>query len=122
MIKESNPMRWMGKQMGEITDLVEVEEKAEEHLDTLLNELYEANEKRRELDRLRELQEEERCTKSFFNKLKGGHRKEEIFALTEEQIDEETEEKKEVEYSRLEDLQRIATNFYKELWKKKNSE
>ena len=115
MIRESNPRRWMGKSMEEITELKELEEKADAHMEELLEARYEINEQRRRtaknLEMLREVQEDERGTKSFFGKMKVAHSKEEIFALIEEQIDPETEEKVEVEYRELTDLQRIATDF-----------
>ena len=44
MIRRSNPKRWMGKSMGEIMELKEIEEKAAEQLDKLLEERHENNE------------------------------------------------------------------------------
>jgi len=66
---------------------------------------------------LREVQEEERGTRSFFSKLKQAHRKEEIFALIEVKVNKETDEKIENERTKKEDIQRVATSFYKDLWR-----
>ena len=67
---------------------------------------------------LREVQEEERGTRSF-SKIKRAHRQEEIFALIEEVVNRETDEKIEIERTEKKDIQRVATGFYKELWKKR---
>ena len=65
-------MNWMG--IGEIDRLEEVEEKAEIFLDKLIEEREEADEKRRRLEKnmtiLREVEEEERSSRFFFNKIK----------------------------------------------------
>ena len=123
MIRESNPMKWMGKRMGEEMDLREMEEKAEDHLDKLLEELNEGNAKKRRIEKnlemLRQIQEEERTSKSFFNKIKNVYHSQEIHTLIEEYTEKDTEEKREVERRETTDLQRIATTFYKDLWKKR---
>ena len=62
---------------------------------------------------LREVQEEDRGTRSFFSKLKRAHRQEEIFALIEEVVNRETDEKIEIERTEKKDIQRVATGFYK---------
>ena len=47
MLRESNTMRWMEKQVGEITELAEVEEKESEHLDKLVDERDEGDGRKR---------------------------------------------------------------------------
>jgi exonuclease III len=123
MLRESNTVRWMGKQVGEITDLVEVEEKAADHMDKLVEEREEGDGRKRRAEKnieiLREMQEEERGTRSFFSKMKRAHRKEEIFALMEVVGKTDTDEKIEEERTEKKDIQRVATDFYKDLWKKR---
>jgi hypothetical protein len=123
MLREANTMRWMGKKVGEITVLEELEEKASDHLDKLLEERDEGDGRKRRAEKnveiLREVQEEERGTRSFFGKLKQAHKKEEIFSLMEEVVNRETDEKIEVERTEKEDIQRVATGFYKTLWQKR---
>ena len=90
MLRESNTPKWLKKQVGEITALAEVEEKAADHLDKLVEERDEGDERKRRTEQnveiLREVQEEDRGTRSFFSKLKRAHRQEEIFALIEEVV------------------------------------
>ena len=123
MIRESNPKRWMGKSINEIEDMNELHEKATEQLDKLLDERNENNEKKRRveknLNRLKEIDEEDRATSGFFGKMKVAHKKEEIYALIEEQINKLSKEKEDVERRDPKDLQRVATEFYKELWGKR---
>jgi hypothetical protein len=123
MLRASNTMRWMGKQVGEITALAEVEEKAADHLDKLMEERDEGDGRKRRAEKnieiLREVQEEERGSKSFFSKLKRPHRREEIFALMEETVNKDTDEKIEIERTEKTDKERVATGFYKDLWKKR---
>jgi hypothetical protein len=125
MLRESNTVRWMEKQVGEITELAELEEKATTHLDELLEKRDEGDARKRRAERnveiLREVQEEERGSRSFFNKLKRAHKKEEIFALMEEVRNKDTDEKIEMERTEKKDIQRVATGFYKDLWNKQAS-
>ncbi len=84
--------------------------------------LAEAPRKRRaekNVEILREVQEEERASKSFFRKLKRPYRREEIFALMEQVTVKDTDEKIEIERTEKKDKERVATGFYKELWKKR---
>ena len=119
MLRKSNTMMWMGKKIGEIDRLEEVEEKAEMYLDKLIEEREEGDEKRRRVERnmeiLREVEEDERSTRSFFGRLKKAHQKEEIFAL----VEATGSEAGEVERRGKKDIQRIATTYYKELWSKR---
>jgi hypothetical protein len=69
---------------------------------------------------LREVQEEERGSRSFFSKLKRAHKKEEIFALMEEVRNKDTDEKIEMERTEKKDIQRVATGFYKDLWNRRH--
>ena len=98
--------------MGEITALAEVEEKAADHLDKLVEESDEEDERKRRTEQnveiLREVQEEEKGTRSF-SKIKRAHRQEEIFALIEEVVNRETDEKIEIERTEKKDIQRVAT-------------
>jgi hypothetical protein len=123
MLRESNTPKWMQKKVSEITSLAEVEEKAANHLDKLIEERDEGDARKNRLEKniemLREVQEEERGTRNFFNKLKQAHRREEIFALIEVEVNKDTDEKIETERTEKADIQRVATNFYKDLWKKR---
>ena len=71
------------------------------------------------MQRLREVQQEERNTRIFFSKLKQTYRKEEIYTLIEEEVDKDTGEEIETERTEKADIQRVTTNFYKDLWKKR---
>ena len=128
MLRKSNTMRWMGKRIEEITDLEEIEIKGEAFLGELLRLREEMDGRRRKIniaiEKLKELEEDERCTKSFFAMVKPSHKKEEIFSLMEEQKDSEwdyamTGEKREIERRDQEGRVGVATEFYKELWKKR---
>ena len=109
--------------VGDLSDLRELERKAEEELDKLLEERQEANERRRQVERdleaLREVQEEERSTKSFSSKLWSAYKKEDMFALVEEKEDPDTREKEEIEHREIDELKRIAAKFYQDLWSRR---
>ena len=72
-------------------------------------------EEKRNMEILREVEEDERSTRSFFGRLKKAHQKEEIFAL----VEATGSEAGEVERRGKKDIQRIATTYYKELWSKR---
>jgi hypothetical protein len=123
MLRKSNTMRWMGRQVGEITRLTEVEEKAADYLDKLLEERDEGDARKRRteknLETLRDVQEEERSSRGFFGKLKTTYKKEEIFALVETVKKKGTDEEIEVERRDKKEIKRIVTDFYRDLWKKR---
>ena len=123
LIRKSNTMEWMGKRIHEITDWEELENRSVEHLDKLLEEREVMDDRKRRveasIERLRKIEEEDRHCKGFFAKLRPTYKKEEIFALVEEKEDRETGEKVETEKRDLTDMKRIATGFYKDLWKKR---
>ncbi len=81
VLRKSNTNRWMVKQVGEITLLTEVQAKAENHLDKLLEEREGGHERRwrveRNLEIRKGIEEEERGTRSFFAKLTPQYRREE---------------------------------------------
>jgi hypothetical protein len=123
MLRESNTPKWMQKRVSEITSLAEVEEKASKYLDKLIDERDEGDARKirleKNIERLREVQQEERNTRSFFSKLKQKYRKEEIYTLIEEEVDKDTGEEIETERTEKADIQRVTTNFYRDLWKKR---
>lgn len=101
--------------------MAELKRKANIHLNKLMGEREEEDERKRRLKKkleiLEQVQEDEKCTRSFFSKIKLFKQKEEISSL----VDEEKKGDKviEVEYKDTLNLKRIATNFYKDLWKKR---
>ena len=120
LLRSSRYQKGMVKEMNEETDIAELEKKAEARLDELLEERDNEDESKRKVERLlkkmEEIKEDERCTKSFFDKFKTINKAEKIECL----LDEEKEKKEEV--TDLEGLMKIATNFYKDLWKKRKTD
>ena len=123
MLRDSHTNQWTGKKIHEITDLKELEIDAERELDRLLEEREDNNVKKIQLEKkiqmLHQVQDDDRPTKSFFKKIEARHTKEEIFALMEETINKDTGEKTATEKRDQKDLEKIASDFYKELWSKR---
>ncbi len=61
------------------------------------------------IERLREVQQEERNTRIFFSKLKQTYRKEEIYTLIEEEVDKDTGEET---YAFMKSIIIRAASFY----------
>ena len=113
MLRKSNKTDgWGNKWVGLLT---EVQVKAEDHLDKLLEEREGGDERRwrveRNLEILKGIEEEERGTRSFFAKLTPQYGREEISSLIEVVTDKKTDEKKEIERKKKHEIKRIATAF-----------
>ena len=108
LIKKSNPTSWLGQTLEQTIDLQILEEKASTYLDKLIDQRDELNERKRnirsKIAALQAIKEGERIKPSFFQKMKTNHKKEEIYAL----IDENDTGK---ETRVPEEIKKIATKF-----------
>ena len=110
----------------------ELHRKADEHLNVLLRRRDEDDERGRRLEKnlekMRQINEDEKGTKYFYKKISMDNKEEVIEALVEEEDSEdegywrEEEEKKENEETEdQEEKKEIARKFYERLWRKRKT-
>ena len=91
LITKSNPISWLGQTLEQPIELSNLEEKATTHLENLIDQRDELNERkimiRKKLEAMKAIKEGERIQPSFFKQMKTNHTKEEIFALEEDNED-----------------------------------
>ena len=133
MIRETRVERWTGKKMNEI-GLEELHQKADRRLHELMKARDEANERtkilEKNLQKMEQIDNDEKGTKYFYQKIKMDYKKEKIEALKredesdqeeeEEMREDEDEEKEEEKDTRdMEEMKEIARRFYERLWRKR---
>ena len=122
MLNETKVWKWMGKSMGEIDDWVELDRQANRWLSELLKmrEKSDDNKIRSKeiLDRLEEIDKDEKNSRMFFDRIKLDKKKEEIEML-EERIEGEDGEEKCMERRDGKGTGRVIRSFYEELWSKR---
>jgi hypothetical protein len=111
--------------MGMIDNLKMLDMMGNEYLDTLKEERFEGDERRRkvaqEIDRIQDLRDDERCTSRFYGRTKMYNKKEEIRILIETiENKEDKKEKTKIERNKQGDIVRVAKLFYEDLWKKRD--
>ena len=91
LITKSNPISWLGQTLEQPIELSNLEEKATTHLENLIDQRDELDERkimiRKKLEAMKAIKEGERIQPSFFKQMKTNHTKEEIFALKEDNED-----------------------------------
>merc|ERR1712194_795739 len=129
MLREAKAEAWLGKKMSEV-EVEEVHKKAEEHLRTLIRKRDEGDERekrlKKNLEKMKQIDEDERGTKYFYQRVRMENKRETIEGLIREpdSEDEEEEEKKEGEDEETKDpekMKEIAKNFYERLWRKRKT-
>ena len=129
MLREAKAEAWLGKKMSEV-EVEEVHKKAEEHLRTLIRKRDEGDERekrlKKNLEKMKQIDEDERGTKYFYQRVRMENKRETIEGLIREpdSEDEQEEEKKEGEDEETKDpekMKEIAKNFYERLWRKRKT-
>ena len=135
LLLEAKAERWMGKKMSEMTSMKELNVKAMKHLYKLIKERDDMDERKQkiqeEIQRLKEINEDERNTRMFFERTKTS-RKQEMIEELEEEIEESEEKGKRKQKKKknmkkeksktndIEEMKGIAKRFYEKLWSKRN--
>ena len=115
--------KWMGKKIEEINDIDELDRNANTNLELMIEKRDEVDERKirlqENLRKRREIEEDERGSRSFYNTVKlYPNKKENITSMIETTKDDEgkTQEK---EYDDIKDMKRIAKDFYANLWRRR---
>merc|ERR1712194_946059 len=94
MLREAKAEAWLGKKMSEV-EVEEVHEKAEEHLRTLIRKRDEGDERekrlKKNLEKMKQIDEDERGTKYFYQRVRVANKRETIEGLIREPDSEDEE-------------------------------
>ena len=123
LLREARVRMWMKKEIGEIEDIEELDREANIQLRKLIKERDESDDKkiraRETVERLQEIDEDEKNTRMFFDRVKLDRKKDEIEKLEEEIENDETKEMMKVDREDREGKGRIVKKFYEDLWSKR---
>jgi exonuclease III len=123
MLTKADVEKWMNKKIEDIDDIDELDRAANTELERTIEKRDEIDERKRRLKenmrKMKEIEEDERGSSYFYNKVKlYPTKKENITSMIETTKDIEGN-KHEKEYENIKDMKRIAKEFYEKLWRKR---
>ena len=123
MLTQSNVEKWMNKKIEDIDDIDEMDKKANTKLEMMIEKRDEMDERKTRLKenmrKMREIEEDERGTRSFYNTVRMYDRKKENITSMIETTEDDEGKTQEKEYDDIKDMKRIARDFYAKLWRRR---
>ena len=123
LLREARVEKWIGKKLNEV-GLDELQSKAERRLQEMMRRRDDEDERakrlKKNLDKMEEIDKDEKGTRFFYQKVRMENKKEIIDTLVEEKDSEsEGEERVMNETSKPEEMKEIARRFYERFWRKR---